>query len=59
MLGSPNLTARADCDTQEVAVCLRTVYFRGRDDVSTAVYKLIQYAQSIIGEDDVRLSTTP
>jgi hypothetical protein len=54
ILGSPNLTARANRFNREIAVEFKTVV-DSDSDVATIVSQLTEYASALRGEDDVQL----
>ena len=55
MLGSPNLTGRANVRSRELAVEFRTSMQSREDQVAYAVTNLITYARGLIAEDGVEL----
>lgn len=55
VLGSPNLTGRADAENKELAIEFRTTVSANDDDVAHLITSLIEYADSLISEDDVKL----
>lgn len=56
ILGSPNLTPRADRANSEIAVEFRTTQENVTDDVTAIVAELTEYASSLRGEQGVVLS---
>lgn len=59
LIGSPNLTGRADKGNKELAVEMRTTVRSQEDDVAVAVTRLTQYARSLVGEDGVLIQDRP
>lgn len=55
ILGSPNLTTRANRLNHEIAVEFKTVADSPADDVAVIVSQLTDYASSLRGEDDVEI----
>lgn len=55
IVGSPNLTPRADRGNREIGVELRTTMELSSNDVAAAITELIQYAFHLRGEDDTRM----
>jgi phosphatidylserine/phosphatidylglycerophosphate/cardiolipin synthase-like enzyme len=56
LLGSPNLTRRADRDNVEIAIEFRTSYEGRVDKVSTMINELIVYASALFADDEAKLS---
>jgi hypothetical protein len=55
VLGSPNLTSRAEKANREIAVEFRTTVTADDDDVATVINELTEYVSSLRGEDGVYL----
>ncbi len=55
VLGSPNLTPRADRVNREIAVEFRSTRASDDDEVSAIINELAEYASALRGEDDVLL----
>jgi phosphatidylserine/phosphatidylglycerophosphate/cardiolipin synthase-like enzyme len=55
VLGSPNLTSRADTTNRELAVEFRTTKMSGDDETAAFIDELIQYAYSLRDQRDVVL----
>jgi len=55
LLGSPNLTRRADRDNVEIGIELRSSFERPVDKVSAMISELIIYASSLFAEDAAQL----
>lgn len=56
ILGSPNLTSRAERRNLEIAVEFRTTIETEDDDVAALITELTDYASALRGSDDVTLS---
>ncbi len=56
LLGSPNLTRRADRDNIELAIEFRTSCEGYADKISSMIHELIAYANALIGDDDAQLA---
>jgi phosphatidylserine/phosphatidylglycerophosphate/cardiolipin synthase-like enzyme len=55
ILGSPNLTSRADRDNLEIAVEFRTTVESPTDDIAALITELTEYASSLRGAEGVTL----
>jgi len=56
ILGSPNLTSRAERDNLELAVEFRTTMATATDDIAALVTELTDYASSLRGAEGVTLT---
>ena len=56
LLGSPNLTRRADRDNVELAIEFRSSYQGRVDKISSMIHELIVYANALFADDDARLA---
>jgi len=57
MVGSPNLTRRADVKNRELAIELRTTYSAETDEVSAMMNELLVYAYDLMSEEEALLQT--
>lgn len=57
VLGSPNLTPRANTFNREIAVEFRTGALSDEDDIGNIINELICYTSALRGENDVTLKT--
>lgn len=57
ILGSPNLTGRANIVNREIAVEFRTTTTSSDHEIAILINELIDYASSLPGERDVTLKT--
>lgn len=55
ILGSPNLTSRAERENLEIAVEFRTTVETATDDVASLITELTEYASSLRGAEGVTL----
>lgn len=55
MLGSPNLTRRANTENRELAVEFRTTSTSGSDDVALMIDELLSFARALMCEQNVTL----
>jgi phosphatidylserine/phosphatidylglycerophosphate/cardiolipin synthase-like enzyme len=57
MLGSPNLTRRADSKNRELAIELRTTLSSPSDEVSAMMNELLVFAYELMSDEEAQLQT--